>query len=89
MYAETGREITYKEIIDRSVKLALWMKEEEVYPGDLVAICTSHHVGFYAFLACLYVGAVPMMRKYKHCADYGGYNFFCIYIYLFFLTIVA
>ncbi|XP_032676816.1 4-coumarate--CoA ligase 4-like [Odontomachus brunneus] len=67
--AETGREITFTEIRNNSVKLAIWMKFEEVYPGDLIGICTDYPVMLYAILACLYIGAVPIVRQYNKCTD--------------------
>ncbi|XP_014478675.1 PREDICTED: luciferin 4-monooxygenase-like [Dinoponera quadriceps] len=68
--AETGKKITYKEIKYKSVRLAMWMIKENVDPGDFIGICTNHHIGLYIILACLYIGAIPMIRKYDQCTDY-------------------
>ncbi|EFN87233.1 Luciferin 4-monooxygenase [Harpegnathos saltator] len=74
--AETGKKITFDEIRNISVKLAIWMKNEDIFPGDLVGICTNHHVGMYALLACLYIGAVPIVLKYnQHANEDISYHF--------------
>ncbi|XP_063986038.1 uncharacterized protein LOC135167122 [Diachasmimorpha longicaudata] len=57
--AETGKEDTFGEIADRTVKCALWLLSQGVKPGDVVAICTHNHIdSVIPVVACLCIGAI-------------------------------
>ncbi|XP_015124782.1 uncharacterized protein LOC107046639 [Diachasma alloeum] len=57
--AETGKEDTFGEIADRTVKCALWLLSQGVKPGDVVAICTHNHIdAVIPVVACLCIGAI-------------------------------
>ncbi|XP_072764875.1 luciferin 4-monooxygenase-like isoform X2 [Anoplolepis gracilipes] len=57
--AKTGRENTFQQMRERSVKCALWMKKLGVGRNDIVTICTSNHLDTYIpYLATIYVGAI-------------------------------
>lgn len=44
---------------DRSIRCALWMKNENLKAGDVVAICTNNHLdSIIPCLASLYTGVV-------------------------------
>ncbi|XP_026671065.1 luciferin 4-monooxygenase-like isoform X2 [Ceratina calcarata] len=56
--ATTGKQSTYKEMLDKSVRCAIWLRKAGVKPGDVVAVCSSCYCENYIpFLACLYIGA--------------------------------
>lgn len=57
--AISGRETTYAEMTEKSVKTALWMRKEGIGENDVVGICTDNHTDSYVpLLSALYVGAV-------------------------------
>ncbi|KAF7988087.1 hypothetical protein HCN44_007581 [Aphidius gifuensis] len=57
--AETGKEDTFGDMMDRSIRCALWMKNKNLKPGDVVAICTNNHLdSIILCLASLYIGVV-------------------------------
>ncbi|KAL0105335.1 hypothetical protein PUN28_016768 [Cardiocondyla obscurior] len=57
--AVTGTETTFTEMTEKSVKCALWLREQAVQPGDIIGICTHNHLESYIpLLAALYVGAI-------------------------------
>ncbi|XP_012222074.1 luciferin 4-monooxygenase-like [Linepithema humile] len=57
--AVTGTETTFAEMTEKSVKCALWLREQGVQPGDVIGICTHNHLESYVpLLAALYVGAI-------------------------------
>ncbi|XP_015124775.1 4-coumarate--CoA ligase 1 [Diachasma alloeum] len=57
--AKTGEEDTLRNIEDRSVKCALWMKKQGVKPGDIIALCTHNQLNSaIPLLASLFLGAV-------------------------------
>lgn len=59
MEAITGTETTFAEMTEKSVKCALWLKEQAVQPGDIIGICTHNHLESYVpLLAAFYVGAI-------------------------------
>lgn len=41
--AHTGHKYSYAEILDRSIRLALWFRDMDIRPGDVVAYVTSNH----------------------------------------------
>lgn len=57
--AVTGTETTFAEMTEKSVKCALWLREQAVQSGDIIGICTHNHLESYVpLLAALYVGAI-------------------------------
>uniref|UniRef100_A0A0C9Q8B8 LUCI_1 protein n=2 Tax=Fopius arisanus TaxID=64838 RepID=A0A0C9Q8B8_9HYME len=57
--AATGKEDTFGEIADRTVKCAVWLVSQGVKPGDVVAICTHNHIDTVVpVVACLCIGAI-------------------------------
>lgn len=64
--ATTGREATYKEMLDKSVRCAIWLRKVGVKPGDVVAVCSSCYFDNYVpFLACLYIGALCAVEYHQ------------------------
>ncbi|KAF7988449.1 hypothetical protein HCN44_001022 [Aphidius gifuensis] len=56
---ESGKEDPYGEMADRSIRCALWMKNENLKPGDVIAICTNNHLdSIIPCLASLYTGVI-------------------------------
>ncbi|XP_032676386.1 luciferin 4-monooxygenase-like isoform X4 [Odontomachus brunneus] len=64
--ATKGKEITFQEIRNESVKLALWMKMLGVHPGDEILISSNHYAVMYVFFASLFIGATPTLWHEKH-----------------------
>ncbi|XP_076297963.1 uncharacterized protein LOC143217491 isoform X2 [Lasioglossum baleicum] len=59
VYTNTGEEDTYAEMLDRTVKCALWLKKEGVKKGDIVAISTHNHLdSFIPCIAAVFIGAI-------------------------------
>ncbi|XP_018350299.1 PREDICTED: luciferin 4-monooxygenase-like [Trachymyrmex septentrionalis] len=57
--AVTGTETTFAEMTEKSVKCALWLREQAVQPGDIIGICTHNHLESYVpLLAALYINAI-------------------------------
>ncbi|XP_025158095.1 4-coumarate--CoA ligase 2-like [Harpegnathos saltator] len=57
--AVSGAETTFAEMTEKSVKCALWLREQGVQPGDIIGICTHNHLESYVpLLAALYLGAI-------------------------------
>ncbi|XP_017755228.1 PREDICTED: 4-coumarate--CoA ligase 1-like [Eufriesea mexicana] len=57
--ASTGKQLTYEEMADKSMRCAIWLRKQGVKRGDTVAVCTFSCLDAYVpFLACLYIGAV-------------------------------
>ncbi|XP_012259397.2 linear gramicidin synthase subunit C-like [Athalia rosae] len=55
----TGISQTRREIVDRSVRCALWMKSQGIVPGDVVAVCSDHHLDSHnACYGMIYIGAI-------------------------------
>lgn len=54
--AETGEEVTFQQMREKSVKLALWLKRQGIKENDVVTICTRNQMQAYMpFLACIYL----------------------------------
>ncbi|XP_029662629.1 luciferin 4-monooxygenase-like [Formica exsecta] len=54
--AETGEEVTFQQMREKSVKLALWLKKQGIKENDVVTICTRNQMQAYMpFLACIYL----------------------------------
>ena len=44
---------------DKSVKCAMWLRDQNIQPGDVIGICTSNSMNMYIpCFASMYVGAV-------------------------------
>ncbi|XP_046737330.1 4-coumarate--CoA ligase 1-like [Diprion similis] len=55
----TGDKQTYEQMLDRSVRCALWMKTQGLLPGDVVAICCDNRLDVaMPCFAALYLGAI-------------------------------
>lgn len=56
---ETGKEVTFGQMKDRSIRIALWLKEQGIGSGDIVTICSPNCLNNYAVMySIFYVGAV-------------------------------
>ncbi|XP_046606172.1 luciferin 4-monooxygenase-like isoform X1 [Neodiprion virginianus] len=54
----TGKVYACKEVRERSVRCALWMRSQGLLPRDVVAICSEHHLdAALPYFASLYLGA--------------------------------
>lgn len=54
--AETGEEVTYEEMRDKSVKLAIWLKRNGIKENDVITICTRNRMRAYIpLLASIYL----------------------------------
>ncbi|KYM80058.1 hypothetical protein ALC53_09584 [Atta colombica] len=42
-----GTKTTFAEMTEKSVKCALWLREQAVQPGDIIGICTHNHLESY------------------------------------------
>lgn len=57
--AHTGHKYSFAEILDRSIRLALWFRDMDIRPGDVVSYVTLNHRDVIIVLyATLFVGAV-------------------------------
>ncbi|XP_065218987.1 uncharacterized protein LOC135844655 [Planococcus citri] len=57
--AATGKQTTFAEMRDVSVRCGLWLRKQGIGSGDLVTLCTPNHLEVYApFLAIYYNGAI-------------------------------
>ncbi|EZA59029.1 Luciferin 4-monooxygenase [Ooceraea biroi] len=57
--AVAGTKTTFAEMTEKSVKCALWLREQGIQPGDIIGICTHNHLESYVpLLAALYIGAI-------------------------------
>ncbi|XP_076374554.1 uncharacterized protein LOC117224286 isoform X3 [Megalopta genalis] len=55
----TGEENTFEQLLDRTVRCALWLRKEGVKKGDVVAISTHNHPDcFVPCIAALFIGAI-------------------------------
>ncbi|XP_001600989.2 luciferin 4-monooxygenase [Nasonia vitripennis] len=56
---ETGKQITFGQMKDRSIRLALWLKQQGIGSGDIVTICSPNCLNNYVVMySIFYVGAV-------------------------------
>nr|XP_034177912.1 probable 4-coumarate--CoA ligase 3 [Osmia lignaria] len=64
--AATGKQVTYREMRERTIKCAIWLREQGIKPGDVVGICTSCHFDNYVpFLASIYIGAICAVEYHE------------------------
>jgi len=57
--AETGRTTTFREMREKSIKCAMFMRAFGIKKGDVIMICTCNDMEAYIpYLACLYIGAI-------------------------------
>lgn len=67
----TGYEDSYANITDRSIKCALWMREQGVQPGDVVGVCTHNQLDTaIPLIASLFIGAI-CNPWWESCLDEG------------------
>ncbi|MEL6341033.1 MAG: AMP-binding protein [Myxococcota bacterium] len=58
---ETTRFYRYREILERSLRMAGWYREQGVQAGDTVALVLPTGIGFFdAFFGAIAIGAVPV-----------------------------
>lgn len=54
--AFTGKQNTYAEMSERSIKCALWLKKQGVKPGDIIGLCTDNNLdGITVLLGIMYL----------------------------------
>ena len=57
--AETGREITFGEMSEQSIRCALWLRSQGVGKNDVVSVCSYSSLDSYVpILAAFYEGAI-------------------------------
>ena len=57
--AETDEKITYKDMIEQSIRCALWLRKENIGKDDIISICTNNRMNAYIpILATFYEGAI-------------------------------
>ncbi|XP_011331385.1 luciferin 4-monooxygenase-like [Ooceraea biroi] len=57
--AFTGKKYTYADMVERSIKCALWLKKQGVKPGDIVGLCTDNNLdAIVIMLGTMYIGAI-------------------------------
>ncbi|KAK0076768.1 hypothetical protein PV325_004879 [Microctonus aethiopoides] len=57
--ASTGKEDSFGEILDRTIRCALWLKKQNIKPGDVIGICTQHHLNHITpIVASLFIGSI-------------------------------
>ena len=67
---------TYAELEEHANRLAHWMLEQGVRPGDYVGLYLTNSVEWVeAFLACFKIRAVPINVNYRYVADELAYLF--------------
>ncbi|XP_036140321.1 uncharacterized protein LOC105834306 [Monomorium pharaonis] len=72
--AVTGKQNTYADMSKRSIKCALWLKKQDIKPGDIIGMCCDNDTdNIIVMLATMYVGAIsnpwdhdlsPMTARY-------------------------
>lgn len=56
--SQTGEKCSYRKLANESIRLALWLKKQEINPGDIVSICSDHRIAIWSpFCATLFIGA--------------------------------
>ncbi|EFN89420.1 Luciferin 4-monooxygenase [Harpegnathos saltator] len=54
--ALTGKQNTFQQMRERSVKCALWLRKQNVKPGDIIVTCTHNQLESYVpFVASMYI----------------------------------
>lgn len=64
--------LTFQELNDKTLQLAKYMRDLEINPGDVVAICMSNCIEFIvAFFAINNLGAtiLPLFRYRRYASD--------------------
>ena len=55
----TNETTTNAEMKDRSIRLAIWLRQQNFGNGDIVSVCTHNHLNSYIpILSTFFVGAV-------------------------------
>nr|XP_012150334.1 PREDICTED: 4-coumarate--CoA ligase-like [Megachile rotundata] len=64
--AVTGKTVTYKEMREKVIKCAIWLEQQGIKQGDVVAICTSCCFDNYIpFLASICIGAICALEYHE------------------------
>lgn len=72
--AETGEEVTFQQMREKSVKLALWLqklgiRQNNMYEQYVITICTNNQMQVYSpLLASIYLNAVVNIWDTKYLA---------------------
>ncbi|GAB1866891.1 Luciferin 4-monooxygenase [Camponotus japonicus] len=65
--AETGEKVTYEEMRDKSVKLAIWLKKQGIKENDIITICTRNQMRAYMpLLAGIYLNLIVNPWDYEY-----------------------
>ncbi|KAJ8681812.1 hypothetical protein QAD02_017604 [Eretmocerus hayati] len=57
--ADTGKQTTFAEMEDKSIRCALWLQQQGIGEGDVVTICTHNHLDAYIpCVATFLIGAI-------------------------------
>ncbi|XP_011879391.1 PREDICTED: uncharacterized protein LOC105568371 [Vollenhovia emeryi] len=72
--AFSGKQDTYADMSERSIKCALWLKKQGIKPGDIIGLCCDNEMdGITILLGTLYISAIsnpwdydlsPMTARY-------------------------
>lgn len=82
--AETGQEITFEEMREKSVKCALWLKKQRIYRNNVITVCTMNQLDAYVpFLAALYIGCKVNPLDEYFVKGRLSYLFVIIYLSIF------
>ncbi|XP_016840941.1 luciferin 4-monooxygenase isoform X2 [Nasonia vitripennis] len=74
--SESGRQMTYAQIKDKSIRLALWFQQQGIGSGDVITICSSNCLNNYVVnYAILYVGAVYNPWHHEFTLESARYAF--------------
>lgn len=67
--AETGEEVTFQQMREKSVKLALWLQKLGIKQNDVITICTNNQMQVSSpLLASIYLNAVVNIWDTKYLA---------------------
>ncbi|KAL6256353.1 hypothetical protein P5V15_012470 [Pogonomyrmex californicus] len=64
--AVTGKQHTYADMSERSIKCALWLKKQGIKSGDIIGLCCDNDMdGIIALLGTMYIGAISNPWDYE------------------------
>ncbi|XP_011689025.1 PREDICTED: luciferin 4-monooxygenase-like [Wasmannia auropunctata] len=64
--AFTGKQDTYADMSERSIKCALWLKKQGVKPGDIIGLCCDNDMdAITIMLGTMYLGAISNPWDYE------------------------
>ncbi|EFN66473.1 Luciferin 4-monooxygenase [Camponotus floridanus] len=68
--AETGEEVTYEEMRNKSVKLAIWLQKQGIKKNDVITICINNRMRAYMpLLAGIYLNLIVNPWDCKYLED--------------------